>query len=461
MPENEAQTVKRIMPHDPVAERYTIGAMMMDRNAISECSAIITAEDFYNTQYGMVFQALCEIYNAGHEINLVVLAEQMRRDGAPSEIASQEFLNAILADMLTSQGAVEYARIIKDKAYLRKLIKETEQIQLDAYAGRQDVDTILQRSEESVFKLVQSRSGATDITEVKDVVLDVVGEIEAATQLRGKINGLRTGFTDLDLQLTGLHGGELILVAARPAMGKTAFVLNIAHHVATKENTPVLIFSLEMGKDQLVNRLIAVDSHVEAQKLKTGDLNDTDWDNIMESVDTLSSSKIFISDNSSVTIPELRSKARKLKATQGIGLIIIDYLQLMSPPGKVESRQQFISDVSRSLKNIARELDVPIIALSQLNRAVDSRPDHRPVLADLRESGAIEQDSDVVMFIYRDEYYNHDSELRGISEIIVAKQRNGSTGTVNLAWLGQYTKFANLLKKKDGPGGGDAGQNAS
>ena len=301
-----------------------------------------------------------------------------------------------------------------------------------------------------MFALMQKRTGSTDFQPIKNIVVDVIGEIEAASQTKGKINGLRTGFTDLDNMLTGLHGGELLLVAARPSMGKTAFVLNIAHHVAIREEIPVVVFSLEMSREQLVTRLLAVDSMVEARSLKTGDISDNDWTKIIKSADDLAGVNVFIDDNSSITMAELRTKCRKLKQTEGIGLIIIDYLQLMSSNGKVESRQLFISEVSRSLKALARELNVPVIALSQLNRAVDSRPDHRPVLADLRESGAIEQDADVVMFIYRDDYYNPDTtEKPGVAEIIVAKQRNGATGPVELAWLSKYTKFANLARPKE------------
>ena len=301
-----------------------------------------------------------------------------------------------------------------------------------------------------MFALMQKRTGSTDFQPIKNIVVDVIGEIEAASQTKGKINGLRTGFTDLDNMLTGLHGGELLLVAARPSMGKTAFVLNIAHHVAIREEIPVVVFFFFFSREQLVTRLLAVDSMVEARSLKTGDISDNDWTKIIKSADDLAGVNVFIDDNSSITMAELRTKCRKLKQTEGIGLIIIDYLQLMSSNGKVESRQLFISEVSRSLKALARELNVPVIALSQLNRAVDSRPDHRPVLADLRESGAIEQDADVVMFIYRDDYYNPDTtEKPGVAEIIVAKQRNGATGPVELAWLSKYTKFANLARPKE------------
>ena len=287
------------------------------------------------------------------------------------------------------------------------------------------------------------------VTHSKNILINVIGEIEEASRHKGRVNGVPTGFTDLDTKLTGLHGGELILIAARPAMGKTALVLNIAHHVAVREKIPVAIFSLEMSKESLVSRIISLDSMVEAQSIRTGNIRDDDWVKIIESTDNISHAPLIIDDNGGITMPELRSKCRKLKHTENIGLIILDYLQLVNKSGHVESQQQFVSDVSRALKGIARELNIPVIALSQLNRSVDSRPDHRPVLSDLRDSGAIEQDADVVMFIYRDDYYNPDTEKPGVAEVIVAKQRNGSTGPVELAWLGRYTKFANLQRKKE------------
>ena len=438
-------TVKRIPPHDNNAERSVIGSMMLDRDAISEVSAIITKEDFYNTQYGLLFDAMVDLYNEGKPVDEIVLGEKLREKGAPEEISGLGYLGEILSNVSTAAFATNHAQIVKDKSYLRKLIKLSDKLMAASYEGSEPVGEIMTRTESEVFDLMQRRTGSKDFTPINKVVVGVVEDIEAATKNKGKINGLRTGFTDLDNMLTGLHGGELLLVAARPSMGKTAFVLNIAHHVAVKEKIPVAIFSLEMSKEQLVTRLVAVDSMVEAKSLKTGDISDSDWGKIISSVDNMAAAPMFIDDNSDINIAELRTKCRKLKQTEGLGLVIIDYLQLMSPSHKVESRQIFISEVSRSLKALARELNIPVIALSQLNRAVDSRPDHKPVLADLRESGAIEQDADVVMFIYRDEYYKkEESEKPGVAEIIIAKQRNGSTGPVELAWIGKYTKFANI-----------------
>ena len=443
--------VKRVKPHDDKAERGVIASMLMDREAISDVSALLNKEDFYNAQYGYLYEAIVTLYNEGKAVDEILLAEQLKKMGLPEEITGLNYLGEILADTQTSAFAKQYAEIIRNKSYLRKLIKASEDHMKMAYEGKGEVDEILEIAEQDMFTLVQGRSGKNDFDNIRQVVVDVIGDIEAATKTRGRVNGLRTGFKELDNMLTGLHGGELILVAARPSMGKTAFVLNIAHHVAYKERIPVAMFSLEMSSKQLVTRLVAVDSMVDAKSIKTGDLKDGDWTKIIESTNNIANSPIFIMDNSAITISEMRSKCRKLKQQEDIGLIIIDYLQLMSAAGRVESRQLFIAEVSRALKSIARELDVPVIAMSQLSRAVDSRPDHKPVLADLRESGAIEQDADVVMFIYRDDYYNPETtEKPGVAEIIIAKQRNGSTGPIELAWISKYTKFANLSIEKSG-----------
>jgi replicative DNA helicase len=365
----------------------------------------------------------------------------------PEEISSPTFMGQIIAAVPTSANAKHYAQIVQDKATLRRLIKLCEDTAKDSYIANEKVDNILEEAEQNIFRLVQNRNGSSDFVPISKIVIDVIGEIEEAAKQKGKVTGLSTGFTDLDNMLTGLHGGELILVAARPAMGKTAFVLNIAHDLAVMHNVPCAIFSLEMSKEQLVSRMIAVDAMVDSKSMKLGNMSDDDWDKVIESTEAIAKAPLYIDDNSAVTISELRSKCRKLKQNHNIGIIILDYLQLMSTTRQVESRQQFISDISRALKNIARELNVPVIALSQLSRAVDSRPDHKPVLSDLRESGAIEQDADVVMFIYRDEYYNPETTTKPqTAEIIVAKQRSGETGSVDLRWIGKYTKFADPEK---------------
>lgn len=438
--------IKKKPPYNIKAEQAVIGAMLMDRDAIVDVQDILTKEDFYNAQYGLLFENMTDLFREGKPVDLVTLSNRLAEKNVPEEVVSMQFISDIMEAVPTSANAKDYAQIVADKSTLRKLIKYSESLEKDCYLDTDDVDGMLENAEAGIFKMVQERNGGKDFSPIDKIVLDVIDQIEAASRMNSRITGIATGFVDLDNMLTGLHGSELILVAARPAMGKTAFVLNIAHNACVKHKVTTAIFSLEMSKEQLVTRMIAMDSLVNSQKIQTGQLAGDDWDKIIESTETIAEAPLFIDDNSAISIADLRSKCRKLKQNNNLGLIIIDYLQLMSTNKPVESRQQFISDISRSLKTLARELDIPVIALSQLNRAVDSRPDHKPVLADLRESGAIEQDADVVMFIYRDDYYNTDSEKKGIAEIIIAKQRKGATGNVELVWLQDYTKFANKEK---------------
>lgn len=366
----------------------------------------------------------------------------------PPEIASLEFVRDLVTAVPTSANVKYYAQIVADKAMMRRLIKLNEEIENVCYAGKEPLEAVLEKTEKSVFELLQRRNTG-EYVPIRQVVLNALERIEKASKNKGTVTGIPTGFIDLDYKLSGLQPSDLILVAARPSMGKTAFVLNIAQYVAFKKNRSVAIFSLEMSKEQLVNRLFSLESQVDAQALRTGNMKDSDWEKLIEGAGIIGQSKLIIDDTPGISVSELRSKCRKYKLENDLDLIIIDYLQLMT--GSVgrssESRQQEISEISRSLKGLARELNVPVIALSQLSRAVESRPDKRPMLSDLRESGAIEQDADVVMFIYRDEYYNKDSEYKKQAEIIIAKQRNGPVGTVHLAWLGEYTKFANLSRQ--------------
>ena len=439
----DENSIRRIQPHSKVAEQSVIGAMLMDRDVISDIADMLSKEDFYNAQYGILYETMVELYNEGKPVDMVTLHDRLTTKDIPEEISSVAFIGDIIQAVPTSANAKEYAQIVLDKSTLRRLIKLCEDTEKDSYLGGEHVDAILEDAEQKIFKLVQNRNGSSDMTPISQIVINVIGEIEEAARNKGKVTGLPTGFADLDNMLTGMHGGELLLVAARPAMGKTAFVLNIAHDLAVMHNTPCALFSLEMSKEQLVSRMIAIDAMVDSKSMKLGNLTDDDWDKVIESTEAIAKAPLYIDDNSSITVSELRSKCRKLKQNHNIGIIILDYLQLMSTNKRVESRQQFISDVSRALKNIARELNVPVIALSQLSRAVDSRPDHKPVLSDLRESGAIEQDADVVMFIYRDEYYNPETTTKPqTAEIIIAKQRSGETGSVDLRWIGKYTKFA-------------------
>lgn len=447
----DENSIKRIQPHNNEAEQSVIGAMLMDRDVIGDVGDLLCKADFYNAQYGILYENMVELYNEGKPVDMITLQDRIRSKDIPEEICSTAFIAGILQAVPTSANAKHYAQIVQDKSVLRQLIRLSEDTAKDCFVGNDKVESILEDTEQKIFKLVQSRNGSSDFVPVSKIVIDVIGEIEEAARNKGKVTGLSTGFTDLDNMLTGLHGGELILVAARPAMGKTAFVLNIAHDLAVMNNVPVAMFSLEMSKEQLVSRMIAIDAMVDSKSMKLGNLSDDDWDKVIESTEAVGHSPLYIDDNSSITISELRSKCRKLKQNHNIGIIILDYLQLMTPSRSVESRQSFIAEVSRAMKNLARELGIPVIALSQLSRAVDSRPDHKPVLSDLRESGSIEQDADVVMFIYRDEYYNPETTTKpNTAEIIIAKQRAGETGSVDLRWIGKYTKFADPEKIYNG-----------
>ena len=443
----EETLIKRVLPHSIEAEQSVIGSMLMDRDAIVEVADILTKDDFYYSQYGLIFAAMVELYNEGKPVDLVTVSNKLKEMGAPENVSSMDYIGETVAVVDYSGRAKSYAEIVQDKAILRQMIRFTEETTQECYSGRTKVTDILDRSEKAIFDISQHKSSSTDFVPMKDVALQVLDTIEQNARRKSKVTGVATGFIDLDEKLSGLHGSELILIAARPAMGKTAFALNIAQHAAMKGGVPTAIFSLEMSKEQLATRLIAMDSMVDSQSIRTGQIMDGDWDKLIDSTHRVGSTPMFIDDTPGITVSELRSKCRKLKQTQNLGLIVIDYLQLMNGSGKKESRQQEISEISRSLKKLARELDVPVIALSQLNRAADAREDHKPVMSDLRESGAIEQDADVIMFIYRDDYYNKESEKPGIAEIIIAKQRNGSTGPIELVWLGKYTKFANKERK--------------
>ena len=420
----------------------------MDKEAILTSSEIISGEDFYQSAYGILFETIVELFNEGKPVDLITLQNRLREKDVPAEVSSLEFARDLLSAVQTSANVKYYAEIVSEKAMLRRLIKLNEEIANICYLGKEPLEAVLETTEKKVFELVQRRNTG-DYVPIKDVVLSVLEKIEKASKTNGSVTGIPTGFLDLDYKMSGLQPSDLILVAARPSMGKTAFVLNIAQNVAFKENKTTAIFSLEMSKEQLVNRLFSLESQVDSQSLRTGNLKDSDWEKLIESAGIIGKSNLIIDDTPGISISELRSKCRKYKLEHNLELIIIDYLQLMTGRvgGRSESRQQEISDISRSLKGLARELNVPVIALSQLSRAVEQRPEHRPMLSDLRESGAIEQDADVVMFIYRDDYYNKDTELKNVAEIIIAKQRNGSIGTVNLTWLPNYTKFANYLKQ--------------
>ncbi len=441
----EEVLLKRVLPHSIEAEQSVIGAMLMDKEAIVIAAEVITGEDFYGRQYGVLFEAMMELHDAGKPVDIVTLQNKLKEKDVPPEVASLEFIRDLLTVLPTSANIKYYANIVAEKSLLRRLIKLNETIANACYLGKESTETILEDTEKQVFQLLQKRNAGV-LVPIREIVINALDRIELASRTHGSVTGIPTGFLDLDYKTAGMQPSDLILIAARPSMGKTALALNIAQYIAFKENEAVAVFSLEMSKEQLVNRLFSLESNINSQHIRTGSLSDLEWEKLIESAGVIGKSKLIIDDTPAISVSDLRAKCRKYKLEYGLKMIIIDYLQLMTGGGRADSRQQEISDISRSLKSLARELDIPIIALSQLSRAVEQRPDHRPMLSDLRESGAIEQDADVVMFIYRDDYYNKDTEKKGIAEIIIAKQRNGPIGTVELVWLPDYTKFANLQR---------------
>ncbi len=441
----EEALIKRILPHSTEAEQSVIGSMLMDKEAIVIASEILHKDDFYGKQYGILFEAMAELYNDGKPVDLVTLQNHLKEKDVPAEISSMEFIKDLITVVPTSANVKYYANIVSEKAVLRRLIRINEEIANACYAGKESTEYILEDTEKRIFDIVQRR-GMEDFTPISEVVMNALERINIASQQKGNVTGIATGFTDLDYKTAGLQPSDLVLIAARPSMGKTAFVLNVAQHVCFKLGMCAAIFSLEMSKEQLVNRLLSLESRVDSQAIRTGNMSDSDWDGIIEGAGVIGRSKIIIDDTPGISISELRSKCRKYKLDHDLQIIIIDYLQLMSGSGRSDSRQQEISDISRSLKSLARELHVPVVALSQLSRAVEKRDDHRPMLSDLRESGAIEQDADVVMFLYRDDYYNKETDKKNIAEVIIAKQRNGPIGTVELVWMPDYTKFANKAR---------------
>ena len=441
--------IKRVMPHSTDAEKSVIGAMLIDSEAVLTVSEILVPDDFYGKQYGILFDAMVSLYMEGKPIDLVMLENKLKEMDVSPELSSIDVAKEIFNQVFTSANVKHYANIVKEKSTLRRIIKVNEEIANRCYLQKDTLDDIMNMTEKKIFNIMQSQGGG-DFVPVKQVVINVLENIEKASKTKGTTTGIPTGFRDLDYQTSGMQPSDLVLIAARPSMGKTAFVLNLAEHMAFKKKVTVAIFSLEMSKEQLINRILSIESKVSSQALRTGNLEDDDWDKIVEAAQYISNSKLIVDDTPSISIQELRSKCRKYKLEHNLGVVIIDYLQLMSAGDRApESRQQQISDISRSLKALARELNVPVIALSQLSRAVEQRPDHRPMLSDLRESGAIEQDADVVMFLYRDYYYDKQTEKPDVAEVIIAKQRNGPVGTVELKWIAELTKFGNLEKRSE------------
>lgn len=396
----EEALIKRILPNSLEAEQSVIGSMIMDREAILVASEILTGEDFYQNQYGIIFDAMVELCNEGKPVDLITLQDRLKEKDLPPDISSMEYIRDLMDVVPTSANVKYYANIVSEKAMLRRLIKTSEEIANTCYLDKQSTEEIMEETEKKIFQLLQRRTSG-EFVPIQQIVLNAVSNIERASKTKGSVTGLPTGFVDLDYKTSGFQNSDLILIAARPSMGKTAFTLNIAQYMAVKKNITVAIFSLEMSKEQLVNRLLASESRVDSQTLRTGNLKDEDWTKLVEGADIIGRSHLIIDDTPGISVAEMRSKCRKYKLEQNLGIIFIDYLQLMGGSGRSDSRQQEISEISRSLKALARELNVPVVALSQLSRAVEQRTDHRPILSDLRESGAIEQDADVVMFIDR------------------------------------------------------------
>lgn len=437
------EITKRVPPQSLEAEQSVIGSMIMDREAIESVKDSLNDEDFYHPDLKIIYEIIVGLYNANKPVDLVTLQSALQDRDVLDQVGGVEYLSKLAMAVPTSAHAKHYALIVKEKSTLRKVIKASQDIMADAYDGSQAVDGVLNSAEESIFNIVQNRDSG-EFASIAELVNPMLTRLELLTKNQGAVTGIATGFLDLDYKMAGMQPSDLVLVAARPSMGKTAFALNVVQHAAVHEKKICAMFSLEMSKDQLLNRMVCSEAMVDSQKVRTGDLQDDDWTKISMGAVILAESPIYVDDTPGITIAEIRAKCRKLKMEHGLDLIMIDYLQLMSGNGKAQSREQEISEISRGLKALAREMDAPVVALSQLSRACESRADHRPMLSDLRESGAIEQDADVVMFLYRDEYYHPDSEQKNQAELIIAKQRNGPTGTVHLVWIGQYTKFKNM-----------------
>ncbi len=445
-PTTEQNFPQTVPPHDAAAEGAVLASMLLDKEALSLAVEILHGEDFYRPDYRMIFEAAAELFHQGVPVDVLTVKNKLEEKGQFEQIGGISFLAELSNSIGSSVNVRHYARIVEEKSVLRRLIHTSQTISRLSYEGKEPIDSIMDQAEKGIFDIMQGRH-TDQFHHIRDIAVDSIGKIEEIYRSQGKLTGVPTGFTDFDQRTAGLQKSDLILLAARPSMGKTAFALNIVQNAAIRSKVPTAIFSLEMSREQLVNRMLCSEAMLDAQKLRTGELDDNDWADLIRAMGPLSQAPIYIDDTPGVTPMEIRSKCRRLKIEKGLGLIVIDYLQLMSGNTHTDSRQQEISDISRSLKALAREMEAPVIALSQLSRACEQRADHRPMLSDLRESGAIEQDADLVAFLYRDEYYFPDTEKKNQAELIIAKQRNGPTGTVDLTWLGKYTKFGNFLKK--------------
>ena len=439
--------IGKIPPHDLEAEQAVIGSMITDKDAVVSSIEVLKEDDFYREDNKIIYLAMFNLYSRAEPVDLITVKSELESMGKFEQVGGFEYLTELPEKVPTTVNVARYIKIVKEKSELRKLIKTANEIIDLGYNPTEDVDDIMQGAETKIFNLMQNQN-QKDYAPIKDVLVDTFTQLEELYNRKQHITGVPTGFIDLDYRTAGLHGSELVLVAARPAMGKTAFALNIATNAALKSNIPVAIFSLEMSKEQLVSRILCSEAMVDSNKVKTGKLEDDDWGKLAESIGPLSEAGIYIDDTPGITVTDIRTKCRKLKLDKNIGLVVIDYLQLIQGNSKRSgNREQEIAEISRSLKILAKELNVPVIALSQLSRAAEQRTDHKPMLSDLRESGSIEQDADIVMFLYREEYYKEDTDKKGIAEVIIAKNRSGSIGSIDLKWLASYTKFVNLDRR--------------
>ncbi|WP_088072050.1 replicative DNA helicase [Gottfriedia luciferensis] len=437
----------RTPPQNIEAEQAVLGAVLLDSEALIPTSERLLPDDFYRAAHQKIFEAMLKIASRNEPLDVITLTSELANQGVLEEVGGVSYLNDLLASVPTASNVDYYAKIVEEKSTLRRLIRTATNIVTESYTPEVPVDVILNEAEKSILKVSQ-RTNVSGFQSIKDVVMTTFSKIETLFNQRGEITGVPTGFTDLDRMTAGFQPNDLIIVAARPSVGKTAFALNIAQNVATKTDENVAIFSLEMGADQLVMRMLCAEGNINAQALRTGNLEQEDWNKLTMAASSLAGTGIYIDDTPGIRVNDIRAKCRRLKQEHGLGMILIDYLQLIQGNGKSgENRQQEVSEISRSLKGLARELKVPLIALSQLSRSVESRQDKRPMMSDIRESGSIEQDADIVAFLYRDDYYDKESENKNIIEIIIAKQRNGPVGTVSLAFVKEYNKFVNLERR--------------
>ena len=447
---------ERVPPQNIEAEQAVLGAMLIDKEAIAKATEVLSADDFYREAHRVIFSAMLELYNKNEAVDMVTVTEILKRDNKLEDIGGIAYITSLANVVLTAANVKYHAEIVAEKSVLRQLVRVSTEIAAMGYEANDDVGTLLDTAESRILE-ISNRKKKNDFTPINDILMDSVQSIESLLQNKGGLTGLPAGFADLDKLTSGLHPSDFIILAARPSMGKTALALNIVQNVALRahkviggEPRSVAFFSLEMSKEQLVNRMLCAEAGIDSQRLRVGEMHDEDWTHLWDACDTMSRAKIYIDDTAGITAMDMRSRARRLKAEHGLDLIVVDYLQLMQGSGKRNNsgdRQQEVSEISRSLKALARELDVPVLALSQLSRSVESRQVKRPMLSDLRESGSLEQDADIVAFLYREDYYNPETENKH-TELIIAKHRNGPVDTVNLFFQKQFTKFVGFTKRE-------------